>query len=133
MYFPAGTYVISAGLQMHFATHLVGNPNCMPVVKASSSFLDNGADFSYMVDADYGGKWSDTVLFYGQVRNLVLDSTAADASANLCVLHWPASQATALQNLVLQMAVGSNHVGLIMPGGSGGYLGDMVVNGGRVG
>ncbi|CAK7233654.1 hypothetical protein SCUCBS95973_008667 [Sporothrix curviconia] len=128
VYFPPGTYMLRSSLQLHFATHLVGNPNCMPVFKALATF-PTSTSFSYLIDGNYNEGWSDTVLFYRQVRNLILDTTIADPSSNISVIHWPASQATALQNLVVEMPEGSNHVGLIMSGGSGGYLSDLSFRG----
>ena len=50
-------------------------------------------------------------------------------------IHWQVSQATSLINIVFQMstAAGNQHQGIFMENGSGGFLGDLVFNGGNIG
>jgi glucan 1,3-beta-glucosidase len=38
VYFPAGTYIVSGSIIDYYYTQMIGNPNCMPVIKASSGF-----------------------------------------------------------------------------------------------
>ena len=38
VYFPAGTYIVSAPIIDYYYTQIIGNPNCMPIIKATSSF-----------------------------------------------------------------------------------------------
>jgi glucan 1,3-beta-glucosidase len=48
-------------------------------------------------------------------------------------LHWQVSQATSLMNVRIEMGTGSAHQGMFMENGSGGFMGDMVINGGKYG
>jgi hypothetical protein len=114
---------------------LVGNPGCMPVLKASSSF--NGR---WVIDGDQyqaGGAlgWGSTNVFWRQIRNFVIDMTAAPASLLVAGIHWPTGQATSVQNVVVKMstASGNLHQGLFIEEGSGGFLTDMVFYGGAQG
>lgn len=48
-------------------------------------------------------------------------------------IHWQVAQATSLQNLVFNMVQGGDNnqqVGIFMDNGSGGWMGDMIFNGG---
>jgi glucan 1,3-beta-glucosidase len=47
IYFPAGSYVISSPIFNYYNTIIVGNPNSLPVLKASASF-DGGS----LIDGD---------------------------------------------------------------------------------
>ena len=49
-------------------------------------------------------------------------------------IHWQVSQATSLINIVFQLstASGNAHQGVFMENGSGGYMGDLVFNGGEL-
>lgn len=38
LYFPPGTYVISSPIIDYYYTQMIGNPNCMPVIKAAPSW-----------------------------------------------------------------------------------------------
>lgn len=40
VYFPNGTYVISKPIIDYYYTQIVGNPNCMPVIKGSPKFRE---------------------------------------------------------------------------------------------
>jgi glucan 1,3-beta-glucosidase len=135
VYFPAGTYIVSSPIIDYYYTQIIGNPNCMPVIKAASSF--NGA---WVIDGDQyqaGGAlgWGSTNVFWRQIRNLVIDITAVPATTNLRCIHWPTAQATSLQNLVLRMssASGTQHEGIFIESGSGGFVTDIVFNGGMNG
>jgi hypothetical protein len=49
-------------------------------------------------------------------------------------IHWQVAQAASLQNLRFNMPVGSKeHVGIFMDNGSGGFMSDLVFNGGFIG
>lgn len=48
-------------------------------------------------------------------------------------IHWQVAQATSLQNIRFVMREGSTHVGIFMENGSGGYLGDLIFQGGGIG
>lgn len=120
VYFPAGTYRISAPIIDYYLTQLIGDPNSLPVIKAASNFtglaLIDGDPYT-----DTGAQsFNSTVVFYRQIRNLVLDTTAVPANTSVNGLHWPTSQATSLQNLVFRMseANGTQHQGVLIENGN---------------
>jgi glucan 1,3-beta-glucosidase len=118
VYFPAGTYIISSSIIDYYYTQTIGNPNSMPVLKATPNFSGFG-----LIDGDqYGGnglKFGATNTFYRQIRNLIFDLTAIPASSSATGVHWPTAQATSLQNCVFRMsdAPGTQHQGLFIEDG----------------
>ena len=118
VYFPAGTYLISSSILPYYMTQLIGDPNNMPVLKATASFSGLG-----LVDGDpYGSANPDYVttnVFYRQVRNLVFDTTNIPAGTAATGIHWPTAQATSLQNCVfhLSQANPNSHVGVFIENG----------------
>ncbi|CAM1501446.1 Fc.00g034300.m01.CDS01 [Cosmosporella sp. VM-42] len=138
VYFPAGTYLISSSIIDQYYTNLIGDPTNVPILKAMADFDGNG-----LIDGDkyYGDNnpndpnWISTTVFYRQVRNFVLDTTAIPASNGINGIHWPTAQATSLQNLVFKMssASGTKHVGLFIENGSGGFVTDLTFDGGNIG
>lgn len=42
VYIPSGTYLISSLISVYFGTQIIGNPNAMPTLKASSCFVGLG-------------------------------------------------------------------------------------------
>ena len=118
VYFPTGTYLLSSSLQDYYQTNLVGNPNCLPTLKATPNFSGNG-----LIDGDpYVGSseaWGSTNVFYRQVKNFILDMTSIPSSSSVNALHWPTAQATSLQNLVFRLsdAPQTQHVGLFIEDG----------------
>ena len=58
--------------------------------------------------------------------------TAVPATSAVTGIHWPTSQATSLQNIIFRMstAQGTQHQGLFIESGSGGFMNDLVFNGG---
>lgn len=113
MYFPSGTYVVSSPIFDYYNTIITGNPNSLPVLKASSSF-----DGGYLIDGNpYFGEglnWAATTVFWRQIRNLVLDTTDVAANTEISGIHWPTAQATSLQNMVFEMSAeeGTRHQGI---------------------
>ncbi|TEY82442.1 hypothetical protein BOTCAL_0029g00310 [Botryotinia calthae] len=134
VYFPAGTYVISSSIVDYYITQIIGNPNQLPVIKATAKFNGFG-----LIDGDtYGANglnFGATNVFYRQIRNLVLDLTEIPSNSSAYGIHWPTAQATSLQNIVFQMsdAVGTQQQGLFIEGGSGGFMNDLIFNGGKTG
>ncbi|SMQ48798.1 unnamed protein product [Zymoseptoria tritici ST99CH_3D7] len=138
VYFPAGTYVVSASIIQYYYTNLIGNPlpGCMPVIKASPRFSGGlGVIDSNPYQAGGALGYGATNVFWRQIRNLVIDMTAVPASSAITGLHWPSSQATSLQNLVFKMssASGTQHQGIFCESGSGGFMNDLIFYGGRYG
>ncbi|PQE32591.1 glycoside hydrolase family 55 protein [Rutstroemia sp. NJR-2017a WRK4] len=137
VYFPAGTYLISSSIIDYYLTQIIGNPNDLPVLKATSNFTGFG-----LIDGDpYGANglgWNPTNVFYRQVRNLVFDLRGISPNSAATGIHWPSAQATSLQNCVFEMsaAAGTQHQGLFIESelsGSGGFMNDLVFNGGNYG
>lgn len=138
LYFPAGTYIISSSIILYYSTHMVGNPNCLPIIKAAATFSSGGN--IGLIDADPyqpNGKlaYGSTNVFFRQVKNLIIDTTAMPITSSIAGIHWPTAQATSIQNVQFNMnaANGTQHVGLFIEEGSGGFMSDLTFNGGLVG
>jgi len=118
VYFPPGTYMVSAPIVDYYITQIIGNPNCLPVIKATAGFSG-----PWVIDGDqYGANglgFGATNVFFRQIRNLIIDTTAVPPSVGIFGLHWPTAQATSLQNMVWQMsqASGTQHVGILCESG----------------
>lgn len=137
VYFPSGTYLVSTPIIALYYTQLIGDARKPPTLLASANF--NGMA---VIDADPyipGGGGAQYYVnqnnFFRSVRNFVIDLTRMPASASATGLHWQVSQATSLMNIVVEMstAAGNNHQGMFMENGSGGFMGDLVFNGGKYG
>lgn len=139
VYFPAGTYMISAPVTDYYYTQLIGNPNCLPVLKATSSFQLSPGKLAMIEDDPYESTgaqdWAPVNIFNRQIRNFVFDTTAVAAANSVTAIHWATAQATSLQNIIFQMstAPGNQHQGIFMESGSGGFLNDLIFNGGATG
>lgn len=118
VYFPSSTYIISSSIVDQYYTQIIGNPNDLPVLKATAGFTGFG-----FIDGDkyYSANlnWGSTNVFWSQVRNFVFGYSNVSISSNLCGIHWPTAQSTSLQNLVFQMssAAGTQHVGIFSESG----------------
>ncbi|EMC99022.1 glycoside hydrolase family 55 protein [Baudoinia panamericana UAMH 10762] len=133
VYFPPGVYAISASIIDYYYTQLIGNPNCLPTIRA----LPNFAGGLGMIDGDQyvaGGNlgFGSTNVFWRQIRNFIIDMTLVPASSAITGIHWPTAQATSIQNVVFQMstATGTQHQGIFIESGSGGFMNDLIFNGG---
>ena len=119
VYFPAGTYSISAPLIQYYYTQFVGDATNLPIIKATAGF-QGMALMDADPYADGGVNWytnqstfllelclrhqliMQTDNFFRQIRNFVLDTTAMPVSAGAGI-HWQVAQATSLQNIVFNM------------------------------
>ncbi|KAI4148090.1 MAG: hypothetical protein LQ340_005247 [Diploschistes diacapsis] len=134
IYFPEGTYILSSPINQAYYTQLIGNPNNPPTLKATGGFNGFG-----VIDADpyytQNLNWGATNVFYRQIRNFVIDTTAVASSSSMNGIHWPTAQATSIQNVVFELsaAAGTQHVGLFIESGSAGALMDLTFNGGLKG
>ncbi|KZV69962.1 glycoside hydrolase family 55 protein [Peniophora sp. CONT] len=135
VFFPQGTYVVSSPIIALYYTELVGDAKKLPTLKATAGFAGIG-----VIDADpylSGGAnmYVNQNNFYRSVRNMHIDLTAMPATTSATGLHWQVSQATSLYNIVVDMSTASNtaHQGIFMENGSGGFMGDLVFNGGKFG
>lgn len=125
MYFPAGTYSISAPIIDYYYTQIIGNPNDLPVIKATSNFtklaLIDGDQYQPGNAMNPSGilGFKSTNVFYRQIRNLVLDTTSAASEVSVNGIHWPTAQATSLQNIIFRLsdAPGTQHQGLFVEAG----------------
>ncbi|KIN97404.1 glycoside hydrolase family 55 protein [Pisolithus tinctorius Marx 270] len=135
VYFPPGTYLVSAPINTYYYTQMIGDAKRPPRLLADSSFEGKAvidAD-PYMAD---GSQWFiNQNNFYRSVRNLIIDLRQMPTTAPAIGLHWQVSQATSLINVVVEMSKenGTQHQGLYMENGSGGFMGDIVFNGGMNG
>jgi hypothetical protein len=78
VYFPPGTYLISEPIIDYYYTQIIGNPNCVPIIKASSDF--NG---SYVIDGNQyqpsgSTGWGATNVFWRQVCSKISPSMSAN-------------------------------------------------------
>ncbi|KAJ5391193.1 hypothetical protein N7509_006683 [Penicillium cosmopolitanum] len=135
VYFPAGTYLISSSIIDYYFTQLIGNPNSMPVIKATAGFSGLGLIDGDQYQSDGNQGWTSTNVFFRQIRNLKLDLTNIPASSAATGIHWPTGQATSIQNvdIVLSSGSGTQHQGLFIENGSGGFLSDITITGGLYG
>ena len=141
VYIPGGTYLVSAPIIDFYMTQIIGNPNDRPILKATDNFkgfaLIEGNPYRPGNAANPAGSLSygATNVFYRQIRNLILDTTAVSASSSIKAIHWPTAQATSLQNLSIRMndQSGTQHQGLFVESGSGGFMSDLEFHGGLTG
>ncbi|KAK0617048.1 pectate lyase superfamily protein-domain-containing protein [Immersiella caudata] len=134
VYFPAGTYKISGSIRPAYFTMLIGDASNPPTLKATSNFegfglIDGNPYYTDVLN------WKAVNVFFRQVRNFIIDTTAIPANKAATGMHWPTSQATSLQNIVFNMPTSPDvvHVGLFIEEGSGGFMTDLTFNGGATG
>ncbi|MCJ1308907.1 hypothetical protein MMC25_002562 [Agyrium rufum] len=132
VYFPPGTYIVSAPIVQYYFTQLVGDAVTPPTIKASAGFTGIAVIDSDPYAAGGINWYTNQNNFYRQVRNFVIDLTAQPSSTGTGI-HWQVAQATSLQNIVFNMIPGSNQQGIFMDNGSGGFMADLVFNGGNYG
>lgn len=123
VYFPSGDYLVSSSIINYYDTQIIGNPNCLPTILASSSLT------GWVIDSSGFGA---TNTFFRQIRNLIIDTTAVPPEVAVTGIFWPTAQATRLQNLVFKLseAAGTQHQGVFISEGSGGMINDLVAYGG---
>lgn len=134
VYFPAGTYQVHAPLVMDYYTQMIGDANDLPTIRATANFTGMA-----VLDADpygdYGVNWYiNQNNFFRQVRNFQIDLRQMNGATGAGI-HWQVAQATSLQNIVFQMSTeeGTEQQGIFMDNGSGGFMGDLIFNGGKYG
>ncbi|KAK2865261.1 hypothetical protein FQN49_003754 [Arthroderma sp. PD_2] len=136
VYFPPGTYVVSKPIIQYYYTQIVGDANSMPVIKAAPSF-----EGIAVIDADPyendGSNWyTNQNNFFRGIRNVVIDLTGLDRGKGAGI-HWQVAQASSLQNIRFEMVKGggdaNKQIGIFMDNGSGGFMTDLVFNGGNYG
>ncbi len=128
VYFPAGTYLISDTIPLIYYTQLVGDADNTPTIK----MLSSGSDKRLIdaLDERWGGNLVNQNNFFHQMRNFVLDMSQCDACTGI---HWQVAQATQLSNIYFKMKKDSKCQGIWMENGSGGFVSDLVFEGGMYG
>ncbi|KAI4150024.1 MAG: hypothetical protein LQ340_004311 [Diploschistes diacapsis] len=134
VFFPSGTYLVSKPIVQLYYTQFIGDAVELPTLKAAPSFAGMA-----VIDADPYGDGGDNWYtnqnnFYRQIRNFNIDLTAMPPTSGAGI-HWQVAQATSLQNIVFNMVQGasSKQQGIFMDNGSGGFMTDLVFNGGGYG
>ncbi len=136
IYFPPGTYLISSPINAAYYSQLVGNHKDLPIIKTAPSFIGLGAIQTdvYIPNAN-GAEWYiEQSNFYRQVRNFVID-IADTITAQAAGLHWQVAQATSLTNvhILASSAAGTTQMGMFTENGSGGFMSDCIISGGKYG
>ncbi|KAJ6500534.1 exo-beta-1,3-glucanase [Mycena sanguinolenta] len=139
VYFPQGTYVVSAPIVSLYYTQLIGDAKNPPTLLAPSTFTGIA-----VIDVDPyipGGNsaqfYTNQNNFFRSVRNLIVDISRIPALTQHGEIprgiHWQVSQSTSLMNIVINLSTtaGNQHQGLWMENGSGGFMGDLIINGGE--
>ena len=115
---------------------MIGDVHIPPVVKAAPSFQGMA-----VIDADpytdSGSNWyTNQNNFFRAIRNFVIDLTGMPQGSGAGI-HWQVAQATSLQNIRFEMVKGggdaNKQTGIFMDNGSGGFMSDLVFNGGNYG
>ncbi|TRX94651.1 hypothetical protein FHL15_004423 [Xylaria flabelliformis] len=144
VYFPGGTYKICSPVIQYYYTQFIGDPNDMPIIKGCDEFQGIALfDVDPYIPGGSGSQWYiNQNQFFRQIRNFRFDlknmpeSTAEnDQELVPTGIHWQVSQATSLQNLIFDMPTSSTTtaVGIFTENGSGGFVSDLVFNGGNIG
>ncbi|KAF7978685.1 hypothetical protein HWV62_44937 [Athelia sp. TMB] len=137
VYFPSGTYLVSTPIEPYYYTQLVGDARNPPTILAAASFSGFAViDADVYIPGGSGAEWyTNQNNFYRSIRNFVIDLTKTPATASSTGIHWQVSQATSLVNVVVNMSTdpATAHQGIFMENGSGGFMGDIVFNGGKFG
>lgn len=132
VYFPSGKYLVTAPLIQYYFTQFIGDALNPPTILASANFAGIGVIDSDPYAAGGASWWTNQNNFYRQVRNFIIDVSQVSGSAT--GIHWQIAQATSLTNVVFKMATdGRNHQGMFMENGSGGFMSDLVFDGGKLG
>jgi glucan 1,3-beta-glucosidase len=129
--------MVSQPLLMYYYTQMIGDALNPPTIKATANFEGIAVLDSDPYDYTQGGKnwFTNQNNFFRQVRNFVIDLTAMPATQGAAI-HWQVAQATSLQNIRFEMVKGgdnNNQIGVFMDNGSGGFMTDLIFNGGKYG
>ena len=137
IYFPPGTYAVSAPIIQLYYTQFVGDAVTIPTILALPSFEGLAVlDTDPYIPGGNGAQWyTNQNNFYRQMRNLVVDISKMPEDKGAGI-HWQVAQATSLQNIVFNMRPKSptnKQQGIFMDNGSGGFMRDLIFNGGNYG
>ncbi|MCJ1413020.1 hypothetical protein MMC19_007121 [Ptychographa xylographoides] len=135
IYFPPGTYMVSKPIIQYYYTQFIGDALTVPTLKATAGFQGIAVIDSDVYNSDGSNWYTNQNNFFRQIRNFVIDLTAMPPSVGAGI-HWQVAQATSLQNIVFNMVQGGSgnrQQGIFMDNGSGGFMTDLVFNGGNYG
>ncbi|RWA06956.1 hypothetical protein EKO27_g8145 [Xylaria grammica] len=147
VYFPSGTYKICSPIIQLSYTQFIGDPHNPPTILGCDKFEGVALiDTDPYIPNSKGQNWyNNQNQFFRQIRNFVFDMTqmpeATDDHDQPLVptgIHWQVAQATSLQNLVFNMPEATNNrnttaVGIFTENGSGGFVSNLIFNGGNIG
>ncbi|KIJ60520.1 glycoside hydrolase family 55 protein [Hydnomerulius pinastri MD-312] len=137
VYFPPGKYVVSSAINTYYYTQMIGDAKRPPTLLASPDFSGLAViDADPYIPGGAGAQWFiNQDNFYRSVRNIIIDLRQMPVTAPAIGLHWQVSQSTSLMNVIVEMSQenGTQHQGLFMENGSGGFMGDITFNGGKTG
>ncbi|XEV04635.1 hypothetical protein FSHL1_009922 [Fusarium sambucinum] len=132
VYLPPGTYEVDSTITLRTDTILMGNPADPPVIKPAAGFKDmflvNGTDPEVGISGE--------ISFAVGVKNIILDTTAVNASSEFTALYWGVAQVCQLQNIQIKMPPAgkdSGHSGIRLGRGSTLGLADISVENGMNG
>ncbi|KAF8154413.1 exo-beta-1,3-glucanase [Crassisporium funariophilum] len=138
IYFPKGTYLVSTPIIPYYYSQLIGDAKSPPTLLAAANFEGMAViDANPYIPGGGGAQyWTNQNNFHRSVRNFVIDvRRVAPERSQGTGIHWQVAQATSLMNIVVHMSTAANtaHQGIWMENGSGGFMGDLVFNGGKFG
>ena len=87
IYFPPGTYVVSAPMVSYYYSQLVGDDLSLPTIKGSPSFKGMGIIDSDPYEDDGSNWYTNQNNFFRQIRNFVIDMTAMPATTAASGIH----------------------------------------------
>lgn len=124
VFVPGGTYKLTSHLDMRLNTILVGDPNNMPVFKASPDFngdtVVNGSDYATVIS-------DGTTAFLTAMKNIIIDTTSIAPDTTVLALQWGVAQACQLTNVKINMPTNSKgHTGIALDQGSTTAVTDVV-------
>ncbi|KAF7295340.1 hypothetical protein MIND_01073400 [Mycena indigotica] len=129
------TYLVSKAIIAYYYTVLIGDAKNPPTLLAAASFTDIA-----VIDANPylagGQQWYvNQNNFFRSIRNFIIDTRLIPPENSGTGIHWQVAQATSLVNIHFYMsdAPNSAHQGIFMENGSGGFMGDLVFDGGKFG
>ncbi|KAI5863064.1 glycoside hydrolase family 55 protein [Durotheca rogersii] len=139
VYFPPGTYLVSKPIIQTYYTQFVGDAVNLPTIKATPNFDGMGVIDAnpYDYTTDPAKNWYiNQNNFFRQVRNFIIDIKDMPINKGAGI-HWQVAQATSIQNVVFEMNPDTSEEnvqkGLFIENGSGGFMADLVFNGGGIG
>ncbi|KAG8878499.1 hypothetical protein FRB98_006108 [Tulasnella sp. 332] len=133
VFFPSGNYLVSGSIIPFYLTQLVGDATNPPTITAKAGFGGSVIDADpYTANGQY---WTNQNNFFKSIRHFVIDLTRTSATSGATGIHWQVAQATTLVDIVINMNTdpSTNHQGIFMENGSGGYMNGLIMNGGQYG